>query len=56
MKLSLTVLSLVLLAPTAFAQKSTLPYATGSGEQFLKANQAKKVPSVVLYNFNLDSG
>ena len=47
---------LLLLTAPAFAQDIPLPYAKGNVTRFLEANKAKKLPSVVLYNFNLESG
>ena len=56
MKNILSLLSLLLLAAPAFAQDMPLPYAQGNVNRFLEANKANKLPSVVLYNFNLESG
>ena len=56
MKLPLIAIPLMLLAMPANAQEPTLPYATGSVQEFLKKNKARKSPSVVLYNFDLESG
>ena len=56
MKLPLIAIPLIFMAMPACAQEATLPYATGSVQEFLKKNKAKKSPSVVLYNFNLESG
>ena len=56
MKNILSLLPLLLLAAPAFAQDMPLPYAQGNVNRFLEANKANKLPSVVLYNFNLESG
>ncbi len=56
MKLSTMATGLLLLAAPAFAQEMPLPYAQGNVNRFLEANKANKRPSVVLYNFNLESG
>ncbi len=56
MKISTMAIPLLLLAAPAFAQEMTLPYAQGNVNRFLEANKANKLPSVVLYNFNLESG
>ena len=56
MKISTMVIPLLVLAAPAFAQEMTLPYAQGNVNRFLEANKANKRPSVVLYNFNLESG
>ena len=48
--------ALLLFTVTAFAQKPTLPYAIGNVKDFLETNKANSTPSVVLYNFNLESG
>jgi hypothetical protein len=56
MKISTMVIPLLVLAAPAFAQEMTLPYAQGNVNRFLEANKANKLPSVVLYNFNLESG
>ena len=56
MKNILSLLPLLLLAAPAFAQDMPLPYAQGNVNRFLEANKANKLPSVVLYNFNLKSG
>ena len=56
MKISTMATGLLLLAAPAFAQEVTLPYAQGNVNRFLEANKANKLPSVVLYNFNLESG
>ena len=56
MKLSTMAVPLFLLAVPAFAQEVPLPYAEGNVNRFLEANKAQKLPSVVLYNFNLKSG
>jgi len=56
MKNILSLLTLLLLAAPAFAQDMPLPYAQGNVNRFLEANKANKLPSVVLYNFNLESG
>jgi hypothetical protein len=52
----LSLLPLLLLAAPALAQNMPLPYAVGNVDRFLEANKANKLPSVVLYNFNLKSG
>ena len=56
MKISTMVIPLLVLAAPAFAQEMPLPYAQGNVNRFLEANKANKRPSVVLYNFNLESG
>ena len=56
MKNILSLFPLLLLAAPAFAQDLPLPYAQGNVNRFLEANKANKLPSVVLYNFNLESG
>ena len=56
MKRFLIALALVAMALPAAAQKAELPYDTGGVEEFLKKNKAAKKPSVVLYNFDLESG
>ena len=56
MKLSTMAIPLLLLAAPALAQEISLPYAEGNVNRFLEANKANKLPSVVLYNFNLKSG
>ncbi len=56
MKFHLVVISLVFLAVPLTAQDALLPYATGNVTEFLQANKASGLPSIVLYNFNLDSG
>ena len=43
-------------SPLLVAQEVPLPYATGSVDAFLKNNVAHQKPSIVLYNFNLESG
>ena len=48
--------ALLLFTATTLAQESTLPYAIGNVEDFLETNKANGTPSVVLYNFNLESG
>jgi hypothetical protein len=48
--------ALLLFTATALAQEPTLPYAIGNVEDFLETNKANGIPSVVLYNFNLESG
>ena len=53
---SMMATGLLLLVAPAFAQEMPLPYAQGNVNRFLEANKAKKLPSVVLYNFNLESG
>jgi hypothetical protein len=55
-KFHLVVISLVFLAAPATAQDAPLPYATGTVTEFLQANKASSLPSIVLYNFNLESG
>jgi hypothetical protein len=55
MKLSTMAIPLLLLAAPAFAQDLSLPYAQGNVNRFLETNKANKLPSVVLYNFNLKS-
>lgn len=47
---------LLLFTANAFAQESSLPYAIGNVKDFLETNRANGTPSVVLYNFNLESG
>ena len=56
MKLSTMATGLLLLAAPALSQDMPLPYAQGNVNRFLEANKANKLPSVVLYNFNLESG
>jgi hypothetical protein len=56
MKRILIALALVSMALPGTAQEAKLPYDTGSVEDFLKKNKAAKKPSVVLYNFDLESG
>ncbi len=56
MKRFLIALALISLALPVAAQEAKLPYDTGSVEGFLKKNKAAKKPSVVLYNFDLESG
>ena len=56
MKRFLIALALISLALPVAAQEAKLPYDTGSVEAFLKKNKAAKKPSVVLYNFDLESG
>lgn len=56
MKLPLIAIPVIFMAMPALAQKPSLPYATGSVQKFLAENKANNLPSVVLYNFNLDSG
>ena len=56
MKRLLLAIALVSMAVPATAQEAKLPYDTGSVEEFLKKNRAAKKPSVVLYNFDLESG
>ena len=56
MKRFLIALALISLALPVAAQEAKLPYDTGSVEEFLKKNKAAKKPSVVLYNFDLESG
>ena len=56
MKPAMLASALLLFAAAALAQESTLPYAIGNVEDFLETNKANGTPSVVLYNFNLESG
>lgn len=56
MKPTLLAGALLLFTATALAQEPTLPYAIGNVEDFLERNKANGTPSVVLYNFNLESG
>jgi hypothetical protein len=56
MKPTMVAGALLLFTATALAQESTLPYAIGNVEDFLETNKANGTPSVVLYNFNLESG
>ena len=56
MKLLALVIPFVFLALPLMAQEPVLPYSTESVQQFLAKNRAAKIPSVVLYNFNLESG
>ena len=56
MKLSTMAIPMLLLVAPAFAQDLPLPYAQGNVNRCLEANKANKLPSVVLYNFNLESG
>ena len=56
MKFAVLTSALLLLTTTAIAQRPTLPYAIGNVEDFLETNKATNTPSVVLYNFNLESG
>jgi hypothetical protein len=56
MKPTMLASALLLFAATALAQGPTLPYATNSVADFLETNKANNTPSVVLYNFDLESG
>lgn len=56
MKRILIAIALASMTLPATAQEAKLPYDTGSVEDFLKKNKAAKKPSVVLYNFDLESG
>lgn len=56
MKPTMLASALLLFAATALAQEPTLPYTIGGVEDFLETNKANGTPSVVLYNFNLESG
>lgn len=56
MRYATMALAFALLPGAVLAQENVLPYETGSVEKFLEANKAKGVASVVLYNFNLESG
>ena len=56
MKLTLLAVTLMLVTATVLAQEPTLPYAVGNVEDFLETNQTSGRPSLVLYNFNLESG
>lgn len=56
MKLITLVIPLIFLALPLMAQEPELPYSTESVQQFLDKNRAEKTPSVVLYNFDLESG
>jgi hypothetical protein len=56
MKPTMLAVVLLLFTATALAQGPTLPYTIGNVEDFLKTNKANGTPSVVLYNFNLESG
>ena len=56
MKPTMLASALLLFAATALAQGPTLPYTIGSVEDFLETNKVNGTPSVVLYNFNLESG
>lgn len=56
MKPTMLASALLLFAATALAQEPTLPYAVGNVKDFLETNKANNTPSVVLYNFNLESG
>lgn len=54
---NLAAAALLTICTPAVAQAATeLPYATGSVDAFLRANKAASKQSVVLYNFNLESG
>ena len=56
MKFPVITLAVIFLAPPLPAQEPVLPYATGEVQEFLEKNRAEKMPSIVLYNFDLDSG
>ena len=56
MKSTMLAGALLLFTATAFTQEPTLPYAIGNVKTFLETNKANSTPSVVLYNFNLESG
>ncbi|MBT4692211.1 MAG: hypothetical protein HOB73_02585 [Planctomycetaceae bacterium] len=56
MKPTILTSALLLFTVAAFAEQPPLPYATGGVIDFLKTNKSNGTPSVVLYNFNLESG
>lgn len=56
MKSTMLAGALLLFTATAFTQEPALPYAIGNVKNFLETNKANSTPSVVLYNFNLESG
>lgn len=56
MRFTAVVIPLIFLALPGLAQQLDLPYSTESVQQFLAKNRAAKKPSVVLYNFDLESG
>ena len=56
MKFAAFVIPLIFLALPGLAQQPDLPYSTESVQQFLDKNRAEKTPSIVLYNFDLESG
>lgn len=56
MKPTILASALLLFTVTALAQEPLLPYATGNVQDFLDTNKANETSSVVLYNFNLESG
>ncbi len=56
MKLLALVIPFVFLALPLMAQEPVLPYSTESVQQFLAKNRAEKTPSIVLYNFDIESG
>ncbi len=56
MKQLILFVSLGLLTIPSLGQDVFLPYAQGDVESFLSQNRIAQQPSVVLYNFDLESG
>ncbi len=56
MKLLALVIPFVFLALPLMAQDADLPSPAEGVQPVLAKNRAEKTPSIVLYNFNLESG
>ena len=56
MKQLILIVSLGMLTGPLLGQDVFLPYAQGDVESFLAQNRMAQQPSVVLYNFDLESG
>ena len=56
MKTLLILFSFFFLVAGAAGQEFDLPYAQGNVKEFLKECRNNDQPSIVLYNFNLESG